>query len=237
MTSQTPPPNNSSPNVEDAFRVLGSLGEAISSGANAAGDAFVNLVYPAIEQVTKLAGDTIAPIADIPFIRFATGIPGLSWLLAALGQVNAEKVQTAVSSLRAQYPLDSDEQLARRVITETTFRAAQVGLLTNLIPSVATVLFAVDIGAIAALQAEMIYKIAAIYGFSAEDTSRRGEVLAIWGIFTGSSSTLKSGLSFLEILPGAGTAIGITSDAAIIYSVGFLACRYYEVKLSRQATF
>jgi uncharacterized protein (DUF697 family) len=110
-------------------------------------------------------------------------------------------------------------------------------LLTNLIPSVATILFAVDIGAIAALQAEMIYKIAAIYGFSAEDTSRRGEVLAIWGIFTGSSSTLKSGLSFLEILPGAGTAIGITSDAAIIYSVGFLACRYYEVKLSRQATF
>lgn len=237
MTSQTPPPNDSSPNVEDAFRVLGSLGETISNGANAAGDAFVNLVYPAIEQVTKLAGDTIAPIADIPFIRFATGIPGLSWLLAALGQVNAEKVQTAVSSLRAQYPLDSDEQLARRVITETTFRAAQIGLLTNLIPSVATILFAVDIGAIAALQAEMIYKIAAIYGFSAEDTSRRGEVLAIWGIFTGSSSTLKSGLSFLEILPGAGTAIGITSDAAIIYSVGFLACRYYEVKLSRQATF
>jgi len=237
MTSQTPPPNDSSPNVEDAFRVLGSLGETISNGANAAGDAFVNLVYPAIEQVTKLVGDTIAPIADIPFIRFATGIPGLSWLLAALGQVNAEKVQTAVSSLRAQYPLDSDEQLARRVITETTFRAAQIGLLTNLIPSVATVLFAVDIGAIAALQAEMIYKIAAIYGFSAEDTSRRGEVLAIWGLFTGSSSTLKSGLSFLEILPGAGTAIGITSDAAIIYSVGFLACRYYEVKLSRQATF
>jgi uncharacterized protein (DUF697 family) len=106
-----------------------------------------------------------------------------------------------------------------------------VGLLTNIIPPVAAFLLALDIGAISALQAAMIYKIAAIYGFSTDDAERRGEVLAIWAVFTGSSGTLKSGLSFFELLPGVGTAIGVSSDAAIIYGVGFLACRYYEVKV------
>ncbi|MEM7649415.1 MAG: EcsC family protein, partial [Cyanobacteria bacterium P01_A01_bin.70] len=168
------------------------------------------------------------------FIKYATAVPGLSWLLAAVGQVNADKVRKEVANLRAEHPLDTDEQLVQRVISQTTWRAAQVGLLTNIIPPVAALLFAIDLGAIAALQAEMIYKIAAIYGFSTEDAARRGEVLAIWAVFTGSSGTLKSGLSFLEILPGVGTAIGVSSDAALIYTVGFLASRYYTVKLTRE---
>jgi uncharacterized protein (DUF697 family) len=214
--------------------MMQAIAEMLNSTANAAGDAFINWVYPAIEQATEFLGRTVAPIADLPFIKFATGVPGLSWLLAALGQVNADKVHRAVDELRRQYPLETDEQLAHRVMATSAWRAAQVGLLTNIVPSVATVLFAIDIGAIAALQAEMIYKIAAIYGFSADDATRRGEVLAIWGVFTGSSSTLKSGLSFLEVVPGVGTAIGITSDAAILYGVGFLACRFYEVKQTRQ---
>lgn len=229
----TPPPNDPNSVIEDVSRAFRSFTHALQGGANAVGDAFVTLVYPAIEQTTELIGHTIAPIADIPFIRFATGVPGLSWVLAALGQVNAEKVAKSVGELRSQHPLATDEELAQRVIASTTLRAAQVGLLTNIIPPVAALMFAIDIGAIAALQAEMIYKIAAIYGFSTEDAARRGEVLAIWGVFTGSSSTLKSGLSFFEVIPGAGTAIGISSDAAIIYGVGFLASRYYAVKLQR----
>jgi uncharacterized protein (DUF697 family) len=220
--------------LEEALNTVKAFSRTMHTTVNAAGDTIIGWLYPALEQATNLAGRTVAPIADLPFVRFATGVPGLSWVLAALGQVKTEKVETAIAELRAKYPLETNEELAQRVIAQTTFRAAQVGLLTNVIPPLAVFLFAIDIGAIAALQAEMIYKIAAIYGFSAQDPTRRGEVLAIWGVFTGSSSTLKSGLSFLEVLPGAGAAIGITSDAAIIYGVGFLACRYYEVKLARQ---
>jgi uncharacterized protein (DUF697 family) len=217
--------------IANFFQVMS---ESLQTSVDSAGDAFIRFIYPAIEQATRIVGTTVAPIADIPFIKYATAIPGLSWLLAALGQVNAEKVQREVAELRAKYPLDTDVQLAQRVIGKTTFRAAQVGFLTNIIPPVALFLFALDIGAIAALQAEMIYKIATIYGFSTEDVERRGEVLAIWAVFTGSSGTLKSGLSFLEVLPGAGTVVGIAADAGIIYGVGFLACRYYEVKLKRR---
>ncbi|MGF1459421.1 MAG: EcsC family protein [Leptolyngbyaceae cyanobacterium] len=232
--TDTPPPNRPDSAVDTATRMFYEMGQTLQNWANDAGDAFINLIYPTIEQATQLAGNTVAPIADLPLIKFATGIPGISWLLAALGQVNADKIQREIAELRTQYPLETDEKLVQRVVATTTWRAAQVGLLTNIVPPVAVLLFALDLGAIAALQAEMIYKIAALYGFSAEDTTRRGEVLAIWAVFTGSSGTLKSGLSFLEVLPGAGTVIGVSSDAAIIYSVGFLAQRYYEVKRSRQ---
>ena len=232
MTSRTPPPQSPDAAVDQVARAMKAMTTMVQTGANAAGDAFVDVIYPMINQATQLVGNTVAPIADIPFIKYATAVPGLSWFLAAVGQVNADKVRKEVANLRAEHPLDTDEQLVQRVISQTTWRAAQVGLLTNLIPPVAALLFAIDLGAIAALQAEMIYKIAAIYGFSTEDAARRGEVLAIWAVFTGSSGTLKSGLSFLEILPGVGTAIGVSSDAALIYTVGFLASRYYTVKLT-----
>ncbi|MGF1522310.1 MAG: EcsC family protein [Leptolyngbyaceae cyanobacterium] len=217
----------------EATRMMQAIAATLRTSVNAAGDTLIDLAYPAISQSTELLGRTVAPIADIPFIRFATGIPGLSWLLAALGQVNEAAVQTAVIKLRQTYSLDTNEQLAQRVMVEATQRAAQVGLLTNLLPPLAIFLFAIDIGAIAALQAEMIYRIAAIYGFPPDDVTRRGEVLAIWGFSTGSSSALKSGLSLVEVLPAIGTAIGIASDAAILYGVGFLACRYYETKQAR----
>ncbi|MEM9768671.1 MAG: EcsC family protein [Cyanobacteria bacterium P01_D01_bin.71] len=217
--------------IAQAFQVFGAT---LQGQINAVGDGVIDWIYPAIAQATQLVGRTVAPIADLPFIKLATGIPGLSWLLAAVGQVNSDKVRREVAALRANYPHETDEQLVYRVIAATSLRAAQVGLLTNIIPPVALFLLAVDLGAIAALQAEMIYKIAAIYGFSTEDAERRGEVLAIWAVFTGSSGTLKSSLSFLELLPGAGTIIGVSSDAAIIYGVGFLACRYYAVTLKRQ---
>ncbi len=231
--SSAPPNQNSGSATENVTRFFDLFSTALQESTNTVGDAFVSSAYPLIEQATRFFGSAVAPIADIPFIKFATGVPGLSWLLAALGQVNDDKVRQEVAELRVKFPLDTDEKLAQRVISQTTFQAAQVGLLTNIVPPAAVFLFALDIGAISALQAAMIYKIAAIYGFSTDDAQRRGEVLAIWAVFTGSSGTLKSGLSFLEILPGIGTAIGISSDAAIIYGVGCLACRYYEVKLKR----
>lgn len=230
MASQSPPPNAQQSTSNDAARMMQAIANALQESSVAAGEATIRLVYPAIERGTELLGRTVAPIADLPFVKFATAIPGISWLLAALGQVNAEVVRKDVEKLRQDYPLETPEQLAQRVMMQTTWRAAQVGLLTNIIPPAALFLFAVDIGAIAALQAEMIYRIAAIYGFSPDDSARRGEVLSIWALSTGSSGFLKSGLSFVELLPGIGAAVGITSDAALLYGVGFLACRYYETK-------
>ncbi len=228
-----PPPNEPGFSLGDVAKMMQAIAATLQSTANATGDAFITWIYPTIEGSTELLGRTVAPIAKSPLIEYATRIPGLSWVLAALGQVNTDKIHDIVRELRRKYPLDTDEQLAQRVMVETAWRAAQVGLVTNFIPPAAAFLFAIDVAAVAALQAEMIYKIATIFGFEPTDDARRGEVLAIWALSSSSSSFLKSGLSFFEVLPGVGAAIGITSDAALLYGVGFLALRYYDIKRTR----
>jgi uncharacterized protein (DUF697 family) len=188
---------------------------------------------PLAEQLIGVLGRTADAIANIPFIHWATGIPGMAWVLAALGQVNIEKVQQDVAALRHQYPLETPDQLAQRIVRTTTWEGAQVGLATNLIPSVALTLFAIDLGAIAALQAQMIYRIAAVYGFSPDNSDRRGEVLALWLVSSSSSNMIKAGLHFPEALPLIGAAIGVATDASLIYTVGLFASRFYGAKQHR----
>lgn len=230
-------PNPNRPNANPLEEAIASLADAVQTAtatfnrtATAIEDAIIPVVQPAIEQGTETIGRLVAPIADNPIVQFATRVPGLNWLMAAIGQVNVDKVQQEVTALRQQYPLETDEQLAHRIIVETAVRAGGIGLLTNFVPPLALALFAIDIAAVTALQAEMTYRIAAIYGFSLKDATRRGEVLAIWALSTGGSGVLKGGLSVVELLPLVGTVVGLTSDAALIYSLGRIASRFYEVK-------
>lgn len=183
-----------------------------------------------VEQGTETVGKIVTPIAENPLIKFATKVPGINLLLSALGHVDVDKAQNEVDKLRQEYPLDTPEQLANRIIGDTALKAGGIGLLTNFVPPLALTLFGIELAAITALQAEMVYRIAAAYGFSLKDPARRGEALAIFGLSVGGSGTLKLGLSFVELLPVIGTVVGASSNAALLYSLGYVACRYYEAK-------
>lgn len=194
------------------------------------GEKLGTALYEFVEQGTETIGHIVTPIANHPFVQFATKVPSVSWLMAALGQVNVETVQQEVEALRQTYPQDNVESLAQRVIVDTAKNAAGIGLAMNFVPPLALTLLAVDLGAIAALQAKMIYRIAAIYNFSPTEPARRGEVLAIWGLSIGSSGVMKAGLSVVELVPGVGAIVGSVSDAALLYGLGQVACRFYEAK-------
>jgi len=216
-----------------AFKVTQAIAQQLQKASESFGKTVATNGYDLVERSTEVVGKVAAPIANLPFIQFATKVPGIGWLMAAMGQVDEARVEQEIVELRRKYPADTEAELAQRLITEYAFKAAQVGLVANIVPPLAVLLFALDVGAVAALQANMIYRIAAIYGFPANDSTRRGEVLTIWGLTTSSSGMLKTGLSFLEILPGVGTAIGITVDAGLLYTVGAIATQFYEIK--RQA--
>ncbi len=204
--------------------------ETTKQSTTIAGEKLGTGLYEFVETGTETLGQTVTPIVMHPLIKFATKVPGVSWLMAALGQVDEERVQREVESLKSTYPLESVEALAQRIISDTAWKAAGIGLATNFIPPLALTLLAVDLGAIAALQAQMIYRIAAVYGFSPTEPARRGEVLAIWGLSTGSSSLIKAGLSVVELVPIVGAAVGSAGDAAMLYGLGQVACRFYEAK-------
>ncbi len=183
-----------------------------------------------VEQGTETVGKIVTPIAENPLIKFAAKVPGINLLLTALGQVDVDQAQNEVDKLRQQYPLETPEQLAHRIIVDTALKAGGIGLLTNFLPPLALALFGFELAAITALQAEMVYRIAAAYGFSLKDATRRGEVLAIFGLSVGGSGTLKVGLGFVELLPVIGAGVGASSNAALIYSLGYVASRFYEAK-------
>jgi uncharacterized protein (DUF697 family) len=183
-----------------------------------------------VEQSTATMGRFVSPIVDSPVAQVVSHWPGGRWIMAALGRVNAPQTQAEVDKLRSENPLENTQQLAHRIIADTTLKAAGIGLVTNLLPPIALTLAAVDWVAITALQTQMIYRIAALYGFPLNDPDRRGEVLAILALALGGSSVLKLGLSPVEVIPGAGVAVGVAGDAALIYGLGHVACHYYETK-------
>ncbi|HIK43352.1 MAG TPA: DUF697 domain-containing protein [Leptolyngbyaceae cyanobacterium M65_K2018_010] len=235
MTSNAsaPGPEDGPDRLRAVTQVMQALIALIDETTATTGNALVAPLQPWLEPITATIGKVVSPMASLPLVQSLTMIPGIKWLLAALGQVNVATVRQEVDDLRQNYPQENRRTLAQRVMADTALKAAGVGLATNLAPPVAVSLTLVDIGAVAALQANMIYRIASIYGYPPEESDRRGEVLAIWLLSSSTSGLVKSGLSFLEVVPALGAAVGIATDATLIYSVGYLACRYYETKRSQ----
>lgn len=202
----------------------------VANTTAAVGKTVVPAAQQFVEQGTETVGKIVTPIAENPLVKYAAKVPGINVLMAALGQVDLEKAQAEVDKLRQDYPLESADQIAHRIIVDTAMKGGGIGLLTNFVPPLALALFGVELAAVTALQAEMVYRIAAAYGFSLKDPTRRGEVLAIFGLSVGGSGVLKGGLSFVELLPIIGAGVGASSNAALLYSLGHVACRFYDAK-------
>ena len=197
------------------------------------GNAAAESAQTALEQTTESVGNTLHPIAENPAIDYVAKVPGLSWLTSALGRVDKEKARADVAKLRQEHPADSAEDLAHRIIVDSTVKAGGIGLATNIIPPVALGLFAVDLAAVAALQSEMLYRVAAAYDFDVNDPARKGEALTIFALSLGTSSAVKSGLSIVELIPIVGAAVGATSNAGILYSFGIAASQFYKRKKTK----
>jgi uncharacterized protein (DUF697 family) len=188
-----------------------------------------------VERSTEELGHAATAVAENPFIKAAARLPGLRWMSAALGQVNPLDIQQQTDKLRQKYPQESTDQLVQRTIQSAALNAAGVGLATNLLPPMAVALFAIDIAVIATLQAEMLYRIANLYGFAADEPTRRGEVLAIYALSVGGTGVIKTFLSIPEAIPVVGAVVGASSDAALLYGLGQVANQYYAAKRNRGA--
>ncbi|MEL6604475.1 MAG: EcsC family protein [Cyanobacteria bacterium J06614_10] len=189
--------------------------------------------HSALEQTTESVGETLSPIAENPAVDYVAKVPGLGWLTSALGRVDKAAAVKDVAKLKAKHPDETAEDLAHRVIVDTTIKAGGVGLATNIIPPLALGLFAIDIAAVSALQSEMLYRIAAIYGFDVSDPTRKGEALTIFTASLSASTAMKTGLSAVELIPIVGAAVGASGNAGILYSFGIAASEFYKRKRSR----
>lgn len=189
-------------------------------------------VQKRLEQTTVSTGQTLDWIASNPLLKAADNIIGIDWLMTFLGKVDTAKVKATVAEVRSQYPTETPEQIAHRLIVAKSWSGGRLGLLTNIIPPIAALFLGVELIATTKLQTEMVYEIAAAYNLDLEEPARRGEVLAIFGLSLG-ADVLKTGLTIVEIIPGIGAVVGASTNAAMLYVLGQTACRFYQNKISQ----
>lgn len=189
-----------------------------------------------IGGATTGAGQALGTLSNLPglnnpFTRRVASVLRLDWLLGVAGQVDVEKARAKVQAVQQQYPHASPSEIAHRLMVRKAIDAGKIGFMSSLIPGVAVALLALDLAATTALQTELVYEIAAAYGLDLHDPARRGEVLGIFGLAAGGGTAVKAGLGFLRNIPFAGTLIGASTNATVLYSVGYAASRFYEAKL------
>ncbi|MEH2369108.1 MAG: EcsC family protein [Nostoc sp.] len=226
------------PSVLESFvETVAQTGKAVLDTAIGVGEATAKETHKLIEQTTQTSGQFVNRLSENWLIRKLSGVLNLNWLISDNNLVDLEKAEAAVNKLKKQYPNESPSQLAHRIMLEKATQAGTVGLATSILPGIAVALLAIDLTATTKLQSEMLYQIASVYGLDLKDPARKGEILAIFGLALGGGRLLKAaGLGLLRNVPLAGAVIGASSNATMIYSLGYAACRFYETKLDESTS-
>ena len=248
--SQLPAPlEKDKPSFFESFaKTVGEVTEALSHTAAQTGKALVESAaevgetagkqtHQLISQATQGAGQAVTRVSDNWLVRRVTGVLNLDWLIGATDRVDMDKAEAQVRKLQQEHPFESPSQIAHRIMVEKATYAGGIGLASSILPGAAAALFAVDLAATTRLQAEMVYQIASAYGLDLQDPARKGEVLAIFALALGGGRALKAaGLGLLRNVPLAGAVIGASSNATMIYSLGYASCRFYEAKLDESTS-
>jgi uncharacterized protein (DUF697 family) len=203
-------------------------GQAIAGTTIGVGGAIANTAMQAPAGVGYLLGF----VSDSPQLQELTKALKIDWLINIVGQVDIVRAETHVRNLQKKYPNERPGEIAHRVMMEKALYVGGTGFATSLMPGFAAAMFAVDLAATMALQAEMVYQIASAYGLDLHDPARKGEVLSIFSLALGGSAALEAGLGFARNIPVAGALIGASSNAAMLYALGYAACQFYETKLN-----
>ncbi len=223
--------------LESFFTSVAQTGKAVLDTAVDVGEATAKETHKLIEQTTQTSGQVVNRLSENWLIRRVSGVLNLNWLIGTTDAVDLEKAEVAAKKLKQQYPNESPSQIAHRIMVEKATQAGTVGLATSVLPGIAVALLAIDLTATTKLQSEMLYQIASVYGLDLKDPARKGEVLAIFGLALGGGRLLKAaGLGLLRNIPLAGAAIAASSNATMIYSLGYAACRFYEAKLDESTS-
>ena len=189
-------------------------------------------VVGGISTATSRTGNVIDSVGSNFLVKKAVQIFRADWLIKILDQVDVDKSEAEVKRLKQKYSSESANQIAQRVIKQKAFYAGVSGFATSIVPGSAAVLFSVDLVATTSLQAEMVYQIASAYGMDLHDSTRKGEVIAIFGLAFGGKMAIKAGLKLLRNMPLAGAVIASTSEAVMLYTLGRASCAFYEAKLN-----
>lgn len=232
MTTEKPTLDDHPQSQEHSWfdEILTAAGNAATQSSDAIAKHITAAVEDSAHHLTNSLGYVAELIQNSDRLQSLTKAVNLDWLLPILDKVDVVKAETAVKKLQKKYPHESPREIAHRIMMEKVLYVGGSGMASSFVPGFATAMFAVDLAATTAIQAEMGYQIAAAYGLDLHDPARKGEILAIFGLSFGSSYALKTGFGLLRNLPVAGAVVGASTNAVALYTIGYAACHFYESK-------
>ncbi|MEH2295753.1 hypothetical protein [Nostoc sp.] len=201
-------------------------GQAVAGAAVDIGGAIGGAAF----QGTQIAGQALAIVGNNPQLQVAIKSLNKDWLNPLIEQVDLVKAEASVRKLQKEHPNEQPAEIAHYIMLEKAVLAGTTGFASSVIPGQAAAMFVVDWAATSALSVELVYQIAAVYGMDLKDSDRRAEAVAIFGLGVGGKTAIKAGLGLLRNLPVAGAVIGASSNAVMIYALGYAACQFYEAK-------
>jgi len=208
----------------------GSAGSAIVDTASAMGNAAASAGSAAL-QFPNFLGSSIGLISQSPILKKLTEKFKIDWLVNAIDAVDVVSAEAQVRELQRQYPHEKPQEISHHLMVEKALLAAGSGLVSSLVPGAALALAGMDLAAMTALSAELVYQIAAAYGMDLRSSDRKKEVVAIFGLSLGSNLAIEAGVTLVSNIPLAGAVINASASAAMIYALGYGACRFYEAHL------
>ncbi len=213
-------------------------GSAITGAAVSAGGAIADVTVSAtsaagsaILQTPKAIGSLMSWIAQSPVLKKLTQNLKVNGWIAAIEAIDIVSAEAEVRQLQQKYPNEKPDEIAHRLIVPKALLAGGSGLVSSLVPGSALLLAGMDLAATTSLSAELVYQIAAAYGKDLKSSDRQGEALAIFGLSVGGNLAIEVGLSLVGTIPIAGAVINASGSAALIYALGYGACRFYEAQL------
>jgi len=208
----------------------GSAGSAIVDTASAMGNAAASAGSAAL-QFPNFLGSSIGLISQSPILKKLTEKFKIDWLVNAIDAVDVVSAEAQVRELQRQHPHEKPQEISHHLMVEKALLAAGSGLVSSLVPGAALALAGMDLAAMTALSAELVYQIAAAYGMDLRSSDRKKEVVAIFGLSLGSNLAIEAGVTLVSNIPLAGAVINASASAAMIYALGYGACRFYEAHL------
>ncbi|MFP4008383.1 MAG: hypothetical protein ACLFV6_10325 [Spirulinaceae cyanobacterium] len=227
--------SNATTNVSGLVENTTTQAQNIIAGASNVVGGAVNTTSQTLSSVSNTVGNT-ANKAKESLGQAAQFVAESPLLEQIINNVDLVKAEEKLARMQAKHPNENPAQLSRRIMLEKAVYAGGTGLATSIVPGAIAAFISVDLAAVAALQAEMVYQISGAYGLDLQASERKSEILAIFGLALGGYHAVRAGVTLLQATPVLGAAIGASSNAAMIYAVGYAACRFYEAKLQGESS-
>ncbi|MGH7997870.1 MAG: hypothetical protein ACREPR_00150 [Brasilonema sp.] len=143
-------------------------------------------------------------------------------------QINLDEIETFVAHICTKFPKAKPEQIAQRLLRRQLLRVSRTSAVMSVVPGKMAESVGVDYVEIALIQAEIIFQIAAVYGFELQALESKDEAFAIIDRVLRANRLARIGLSATQMIPFAGGFIGTGTDTYLVYQIGNTAQQFYK---------